>query len=466
LFFKGDSDSPPDPGVWSYRPGTGQAQRRYGAPLSQITELTAVFPAASPNQGVLYFVRQGLVNDFQLWCIAPTTGNTSVGYSLYNQPRQLTQVDGTLFFLLGSQLMRISDDGSSFLTITESSVGQISFPTDRNWELISFENRLFFSAEGPTSIGAELWTLNAAQTRALLVGNVDPSRGGNSYPANLTVHGSSLYFTADNGTQGVELWKTDGQGIDGLANRTQLVSDLYAGASGSQPDHLISVGDRLVFSASDAAGTKLWKNELASAAPGAPQTDLLRRVDQDPGLEVKVSVVTAEADLIITAGDLTAPAADGHQFTLPKRTAADGIVEDEGLDAILTQALSDALKSGSTRVTVRLELPVRSDGFLQDNIRFQVDTSLKQARLEYGVPAPGNDADFADDTRLVVTPASNSSVAVDIYDQRGGLLAQRVTQSWRRQPVKPGRGSKIRIATRSAGATATTCCWATAISTP
>ena len=62
-----------------------------------------------------------------------------------------------------------------------------------------------------------------------MVKDINPGSTG-SYPANLTAWAAPLYFTANDGTNGNELWKSDG-----TAAGTVLVKDINPGATGSSP---------------------------------------------------------------------------------------------------------------------------------------------------------------------------------------------------------------------------------------
>ena len=64
----------------------------------------------------------------------------------------------------------------------------------------------------------------------------------------LTAVGSTLYFQASNGTNGYELWKSDGS-----ADGTVMVKDINAGAADSSPSYLAVIGSTLYFQAGDAA---------------------------------------------------------------------------------------------------------------------------------------------------------------------------------------------------------------------
>ena len=70
----------------------------------------------------------------------------------------------------------------------------------------------------------------------------------------------SLFFTADDGTSGRELWKSNG-----TAAGTVLVKDLKPGADTSSPSGLTNVTGRLFFAADDGTnGIEIWKTSSAA----------------------------------------------------------------------------------------------------------------------------------------------------------------------------------------------------------
>ena len=76
-----------------------------------------------------------------------------------------------------------------------------------------------------------------------------------SAPQELTAVGNTLYFSAVDGTNGVELWKSDG-----TASGTVMVKDIYSGSTSSSPYYLTAVGNTLYFGANDGTnGDELWK---------------------------------------------------------------------------------------------------------------------------------------------------------------------------------------------------------------
>ena len=81
--------------------------------------------------------------------------------------------------------------------------------------------------------------------------------------------GNTLFFSAENGTNGVELWKTDG-----TTAGTKLVKDINPGAQGSDPDHFYAVGNLLLFTADNGTqGRELWKSDGTTAG-----TELLAEI--------------------------------------------------------------------------------------------------------------------------------------------------------------------------------------------
>ena len=65
---------------------------------------------------------------------------------------------------------------------------------------------------------------------AWMVTDIRSGIGDGSSPSYLTVVGNTLYFRADDGINGRELWKSDG-----TVSGTVMVKDIYSGSDGSSP---------------------------------------------------------------------------------------------------------------------------------------------------------------------------------------------------------------------------------------
>ena len=71
------------------------------------------------------------------------------------------------------------------------------------------------------------------------------------------VVGGSVYFAANDGIHGYELWRSDG-----TADGTVMVKDIRRGSKSSHPRHLTDVGGTLYFAAKDGShGQELWKSD-------------------------------------------------------------------------------------------------------------------------------------------------------------------------------------------------------------
>lgn len=101
---------------------------------------------------------------------------------------------------------------------------------------------------------------------ATLVKDINP--GGSSTPHGLTRVGGTLYFVANDGSHGQELWKSDGTRAG-----TRMVRDIAPGSRGSKPTFLTNVHGTLFFAANDGLhGTEwrrgngqLWKSDGTKA---------------------------------------------------------------------------------------------------------------------------------------------------------------------------------------------------------
>src|SRR5215217_967952 len=95
----------------------------------------------------------------------------------------------------------------------------------------------------------------AALVKDINVGTDDSS------PSQFRSIEGTLYFQADDGTHGNELWKSDG-----TAAGTRLVRDIAAGLADSNPYGFRGMGDEVFFSASDPVhGKELWKTDGTAA---------------------------------------------------------------------------------------------------------------------------------------------------------------------------------------------------------
>ncbi len=246
--------------------------------------------------GVLYFTADDGPNGVELWKSDGTAAGTVLVKDIRTTgssfPAHLTNVNGTLFFSAndGSSGIELwKSDGMAAGTVQVkdifpefrqfyqySSYGSGYLITDPNSSapdsLINMGGTLYFAATDKTS-GTELWRSDGTAEGTFVIKDMfegtyetyvrlGPFNGylanlpNNSEPTGLTEVGGVLYFAANDGSTGRELWRTDGSSAG-----TSLVRDIFSGSSSSSPEHLTNSEGVLYFTAKDAAsGQELWKS--------------------------------------------------------------------------------------------------------------------------------------------------------------------------------------------------------------
>ena len=167
-----------------------------------------------------------------------------------SQPTALINANGLLMFTAFSEdtrrVWRSNGVPSETYPITPATSGS-SLPTG----LTVFNGLMYFSANDGMH-GDELWVSDGTTGGTRLFMDINPGTE-DSLPKNFYPFNGHLYFQANDGAHGAELWRTDGT-IAG----TVLVRDIH-GTSGSTPSMFTEFGGRLFFSATDGAtGLELW----------------------------------------------------------------------------------------------------------------------------------------------------------------------------------------------------------------
>ncbi len=141
-------------------------------------------------------------------------------------------------------------------------------------ELVVFEDFLFFVANDGVK-GKEVWRSDGTAAGTVRVTDINPG-SGDADPKYLTVlstssTGDKLVFSARVGIDDRELWKIEKQGSPATFN-VSIVKDISPGFQSSNPDILYDYGrftqlkGELYFSAKDGThGRELWKTDGTSA---------------------------------------------------------------------------------------------------------------------------------------------------------------------------------------------------------
>ena len=108
------------------------------------------------------------------------------------------------------------------------------------WYPTAVGNTVFFAANDGTH-GTELWKSDGTAAGTVMLKDIYSGSLGSTSSPSIAI-GNTLYFNANDGTHGYELWKSDG-----TAAGTVMVKDINSGTGSSTPQDLIAVGNRLYF---------------------------------------------------------------------------------------------------------------------------------------------------------------------------------------------------------------------------
>jgi ELWxxDGT repeat protein len=135
-----------------------------------------------------------------------------------------------------------------------------------------------------------------------MVKDINPGSGGSlCICEDLVLLNGALYFAADDGTSGMELWKSDG-----TAAGTVPVKDIDPGSAASGPYDLLNANGALVFGANDGTiGTEPWQSD---GTPGG--TIPLGNLYPGPGPSNPDNFTVAGGHLFFAA----TPADKGHEL--------------------------------------------------------------------------------------------------------------------------------------------------------
>jgi ELWxxDGT repeat protein len=134
-------------------------------------------------------------------------------------------------------------------------------------------NCIFFVADNGTT-GQELWKYDISGNTSALVKDINPGATGSGI-TNITSNmaGNGILFGATDGVNGNELWKSDG-----TAAGTSMVVDINTGAGNSNPSNFFAYGGSFIMSADNGTnGKEPW---LTNGTPGG--TAMLK--DINPGV--------------------------------------------------------------------------------------------------------------------------------------------------------------------------------------
>ena len=315
-------------------------------------------------------------------------------------PRELTALGTTLFFVAdvdgsGGQLFRTDGTAAGTVRVEDTGSGgspSQTLPLPRNaTNLTAVGPTLYFTADDGSK-GTELWVTDGTRAGTTVVADIHSGSMG-SFPTELTPFGTRVVFSADDGTNGRELWVSDGTLVG-----TFMVGGLANGLSGSAPADMTVVGGNLFFAASGfAIGRELWKWDGAASEPS-----LVADIQGTAGSSSPQDLTAVGGALYFTA---EASSSDRELWISDGTPSGTRLVADIGPGSVGSQPANLTAVGDTLFFTV----PSTTSFFQRSQLWRSAGTLATTVPIDSGVPA----GDFDDPRRL-------TALGSDLYFFAGG----------------------------------------------
>jgi ELWxxDGT repeat protein len=228
----------------------------------------------------------GLVKDINAVPIADYAGGSGFGNAVQTN-------GGTLFFTRDADhgLEPWITDGTPAGTrlLKDIRPGPLSSNPEGFWEMVTLMNGVAYFWADDGANGVEMWRSDGTTDGTRILANIGPGAAngasvgfvaGSSFP----VINGVLFFGGDDGVSGGELWRTDG-----TSGGTYRLMDGTPGSVGINPIHFRVLGSRLYFVGGTLGGSELWTSDGTPAG-----TRRVADTNQVPGTDIDYLTVVGD----------------------------------------------------------------------------------------------------------------------------------------------------------------------------
>jgi ELWxxDGT repeat protein len=197
---------------------------------------------------LIFFIGYSSQNGWELWKTDGTNESTSLffdlNYSCSSNPTDFVQLNPTeILFTANSQLYKSNGSISGTNLVYRIPNGGIIDTYDYS-KFIKLDNIILYKAFTQEN-NQELWKSDGTTAGTSLVKDIYPGVGvglNENFGSDYAILNGVVYFTANNGTNGYELWRSDGTSLG-----TYMLKDLTTGSNGSNINSFCVFNNRVFF---------------------------------------------------------------------------------------------------------------------------------------------------------------------------------------------------------------------------
>lgn len=241
----------------------------------------------------LFFSASETTNGTELWQTDGTMAGTNRFLDIYlgsgsSSPTNLYTFNNLLFF-------RAYSSGSFTDEVWRSdgtTVGTFKLINYAGPSYVEYNNNLYFKNPKGNLIRTDGTVANT-----VAVSTFSPSSSSNGTSLELAVVNNLMFFAQNTsaGTNGIELWKSDG-----TVAGTSIVKDINVGTANASPQNLVALNNNLYFLANDGTTYGLWKTDGTAA-----NTTLIKALDIKINVTYFFGLINVNNTLFFTFNDGT-----------------------------------------------------------------------------------------------------------------------------------------------------------------